>query len=165
MLQAAAEHAGISHRHLLGANGKRRFEVSVSDPEKKGEGNFLNVGAHTTYKINTTVCHDPYSIGVLECGDMYLTFSVWCAVGVVWCGEQKETSPGKFSQSSVVRRFNDFVWLHTQLSLKFKGFLIPPIPDKQLLGQYRTKRPRSAIPSAGCLLSVMFCCMGGGGGR
>mgnify|MGYP001139191584 CR=1 FL=1 len=37
-------------------------------------------------------------------------------------------------QSTVFRRFSDFAWLQTQLSLKFRGVLIPPLPDKAVLG-------------------------------
>lgn len=37
---------------------------------------------------------------------------------------------GTVSQSSVIRRFNDFHWLHSELSGAYKGVLIPPLPDK-----------------------------------
>jgi len=80
------------------SSSSQKFEVSVTDPEKKGEGMYQFI----SYKINTT----------------------------------KESSPGKLSQSSVVRRFSDFVWLHNQLINKYKGLLIPPIPEKAIIGRF-----------------------------
>jgi len=74
------------------------FEVTVSDPEKKGDG----VYAYVSYKVNT----------------------------------KAQTSPGKFTQSSVVRRYNDFAWLHEQLTLKYPGYLIPPLPEKAIMGRF-----------------------------
>lgn len=43
---------------------------------------------------------------------------------------------GKITQSVVIRRFSDFVWLHHQMYLKCKGCLIPPLPDKALIGRF-----------------------------
>lgn len=43
---------------------------------------------------------------------------------------------GKVSQSCVFRRFSDFVWLHTQLCTTSKGSLIPPLPDKAIMGRF-----------------------------
>eukprot|EP00732_Lithocolla_globosa_P004491 Lithocolla_globosa_v1_NODE_4168_length_1495_cov_28.507639.p1 type:complete len:466 gc:universal NODE_4168_length_1495_cov_28.507639:1415-18(-) len=39
----------------------------------------------------------------------------------------------KKSEMSVQRRFNHFVWLHTELEKKYPGVIIPPLPDKQTL--------------------------------
>ena len=34
------------------------------------------------------------------------------------------------SQMSVVRRYSDFVWLHSQMEKSFAGVIIPPLPEK-----------------------------------
>jgi len=47
-----------------------------------------------------------------------------------------ELQPGKFTQSAVVRRFSDFVWLHEQLLANCKGVLIPPLPEKAIIGRF-----------------------------
>jgi hypothetical protein len=86
---SAAQHAA-SHTHL--AHGPRRFQVSVSDPEKKGE-NYLS--QHMTYKINTTVCCFARSFFI----DSFDAIELWRVVVVsrrrrvransrsrVWCG-------------------------------------------------------------------------------
>ena len=36
-----------------------------------------------------------------------------------------------FGQFSVTRRFRDFDWLHAQLSHKYPGVIVPPLPEKQ----------------------------------
>jgi hypothetical protein len=41
--------------------------------------------------------------------------------------------------SSVERRFSDIDWLHTQLNEKYKGFIIPPRPDKKYFGSTSEK--------------------------
>jgi len=37
----------------------------------------------------------------------------------------------KFGQFSVTRRFRDFDWVHAQLSAKYPGVIVPPLPEKQ----------------------------------
>lgn len=34
----------------------------------------------------------------------------------------------------VIRRYNDFVWLRDRLFEKFKGSFIPPLPEKNTVG-------------------------------
>jgi hypothetical protein len=41
--------------------------------------------------------------------------------------------------TSIERRFSDIDWLHTQLTEKFKGLIIPPRPDKQYFGSTSEK--------------------------
>eukprot|EP00164_Ancoracysta_twista_P004810 GFYU01006530.1.p1 GENE.GFYU01006530.1~~GFYU01006530.1.p1 ORF type:complete len:434 (-),score=165.52 GFYU01006530.1:176-1477(-) len=43
------------------------------------------------------------------------------------------------SQFHVVRRYRDFVWLHTQLGESYPGVIIPPIPEKILVGRFSTE--------------------------
>jgi sorting nexin-1/2 len=74
-------------------------EVTVSDPEKKGDG----MSAYVVYKVNTKLL----------------------------------TADGKLSTTTVVRRYSDFVWLHTQLTNKNTGWLIPPLPEKALVGRFQ----------------------------
>lgn len=41
-----------------------------------------------------------------------------------------------FGEFSVVRRFNDFVWLAEQLAITCPGAIIPALPDKQIIGKF-----------------------------
>ena len=40
------------------------------------------------------------------------------------------------SQFSVIRRYSDFVWLISQLSRDYKGYIIPPLPEKSVVGRF-----------------------------
>lgn len=40
------------------------------------------------------------------------------------------------SDFSVIRRFSDFSWLHTQLVTEFPGVFLPPIPDKAIMNRF-----------------------------
>lgn len=74
------------------------FEVSVTDPEKKGE----HVSQYISYKVNTKM----------------------------------ETRSGHVSQSTVVRRYNDFAWLRQRLLSSQPGYLVPPVPGKRMMGRF-----------------------------
>jgi sorting nexin-1/2 len=78
---------------------KGRYSVTVSDPEKRGDG---PLSQYVSYKVTT----------------------------------KTEVSPGQYSSDSVLRRYRDFVWLHTTLTRKYKGYLIPSLPDKTLVGRF-----------------------------
>ena len=39
----------------------------------------------------------------------------------------------KQAEFSVERRFSDFYWLHDKLKESFKGFIIPPMPEKTII--------------------------------
>ena len=49
-----------------------------------------------------------------------------------------EHSPGKLTEATVSRRYSDFLWLHEHLffSTQLSGFLVPPIPDKAVVGRF-----------------------------
>ncbi|KAE9328769.1 hypothetical protein PF008_g16103 [Phytophthora fragariae] len=48
------------------------------------------------------------------------------------------TTRPQFSKSSlaVVRRYSDFVWLHAHLSAMYPGVVVPPLPEKLLVGRF-----------------------------
>ena len=37
-------------------------------------------------------------------------------------------------ESSMIRRYNDFVWLHQQLEKEYPGLIIPHLPEKLAVG-------------------------------
>lgn len=41
-----------------------------------------------------------------------------------------------FGQRSVVRRYNDFRWVHTQLVDNYPGCIVPPLPEKIVVGRF-----------------------------
>lgn len=41
----------------------------------------------------------------------------------------------------VIRRYNDFVWLHDRLFEKYKGIFIPSLPEKNAVGKKFTSFP------------------------
>lgn len=41
-----------------------------------------------------------------------------------------------FAEFSVLRRFNDFSWLHDQLNFSHPGAIVPPLPEKQAVGRF-----------------------------
>jgi sorting nexin-1/2 len=48
------------------------------------------------------------------------------------------TTRPQFSKSSfsVVRRYSDFVWLHAHLNAMYPGVVVPPLPEKLLVGRF-----------------------------
>jgi len=76
--------------------GTPMYQVSVTDPQKNGEG----MSQYISYKVHVTLNED-----------------------------------GKETQSTTVRRYRDFAWLHSQLFNEFPGALIPPLPEKGLMSR------------------------------
>ena len=79
------------------------LDISISDPEKVGEG----MGAYIAYNVTT-----------------------------------KTTMPSfKSPQSTVRRRFSDFLGLHSRLSERYlaKGRIVPPAPEKSVVGMTKVK--------------------------
>ena len=37
---------------------------------------------------------------------------------------------------NVSRRFTNFIWLYNQLTTKYPGYIVPPIPEKQAIGRF-----------------------------
>lgn len=48
------------------------------------------------------------------------------------------TNRAQFSKSafSVIRRYSDFVWLHANLYAMYPGVVVPPLPEKLLVGRF-----------------------------
>ena len=48
------------------------------------------------------------------------------------------TTRPQFAKSafSVVRRYSDFIWIHGHLSAKYPGIVVPPLPEKLLVGRF-----------------------------
>ncbi|CAH0490579.1 unnamed protein product [Peronospora farinosa] len=40
------------------------------------------------------------------------------------------------SSFSVVRRYSDFIWIHGHLTAKYPGIVVPPLPEKLLVGRF-----------------------------
>jgi hypothetical protein len=41
-----------------------------------------------------------------------------------------------YSQLTVVRRYNDFLWLHEQLTYHFPGAIVAPLPEKNVVRRF-----------------------------
>ncbi|CAH0482791.1 unnamed protein product [Peronospora belbahrii] len=48
------------------------------------------------------------------------------------------TNRAQFSKSSfsVIRRYRDFIWIHGHLSAMYLGVVVPPLPEKLLVGRF-----------------------------
>lgn len=47
------------------------------------------------------------------------------------------SAPGYKARSDVIRRFRDFVWLHDRLAELYKGVIVPPVPEKNVVQKYQ----------------------------
>eukprot|EP00743_Colponemidia_sp_Colp-15_P004107 GILK01004432.1.p1 GENE.GILK01004432.1~~GILK01004432.1.p1 ORF type:complete len:534 (+),score=93.84 GILK01004432.1:25-1602(+) len=45
-------------------------------------------------------------------------------------------NPDHINTFNVVRRYRDFEWLHAELGEKFPGIIIPPLPEKIIVGRF-----------------------------
>lgn len=50
-----------------------------------------------------------------------------------------KTSMGQYKQptSEVIRRFRDFAWLYEKLHERYRGIIIPPLPEKNAVQKYQ----------------------------
>ncbi|DBA00233.1 TPA: hypothetical protein N0F65_007877 [Lagenidium giganteum] len=69
------------------------------------------------------------------------------------------TSRPQFTKSSftVIRRYSDFVWLHGNLSAKYPGVIVPPLPEKLLVGRFSPEFVESRRRAL--QLFLLRCCM------
>ncbi|RLN14208.1 hypothetical protein BBJ28_00004769 [Nothophytophthora sp. Chile5] len=69
------------------------------------------------------------------------------------------TTRPQFSKSSfsVVRRYSDFVWLHAHLSAMYPGVVVPPLPEKLLVGRFSPEFVESRRRSL--QLFLQRCCL------
>jgi hypothetical protein len=132
------------------------FVVSVSDPEKRGEG-IGQVGAcgrstqpkkYCTLlrRHKSTFSHAILSIIPFTC--ICFPFlkiltrfsSIPLASHFQYVTYKVTTTPTSASSlavaASVVRRYNDFVWLRARLVAAMPHVLVPPLPDKQVMGRF-----------------------------
>jgi hypothetical protein len=49
------------------------------------------------------------------------------------------------SEFTTDRRYNDFVWLYDKLKESFKGYIIPPMPDKTIIQSTVHLIPRAQL--------------------
>ncbi|KAH7681753.1 Phox homology domain-containing protein [Dioscorea alata] len=55
----------------------------------------------------------------------------WClGLHLLPCDHQEY----QVSEKIVIRRYNNFMWVHDRLAEKFKGVFIPPLPEKSTVG-------------------------------
>eukprot|EP00163_Fabomonas_tropica_P028552 TRINITY_DN583_c0_g1_i2.p1 TRINITY_DN583_c0_g1~~TRINITY_DN583_c0_g1_i2.p1 ORF type:complete len:557 (-),score=137.63 TRINITY_DN583_c0_g1_i2:48-1718(-) len=78
----------------------RPFEITVTHPEKHGEG----MNAFVSYQVNTRTTLPQFDL----------------------------------PEFSVRRRFRDFEWLRTTMKAQHLGCIIPPLPEKFLVGRFTT---------------------------
>ncbi|RKO90921.1 Phox homologous domain-containing protein, partial [Blyttiomyces helicus] len=58
--------------------------------------------------------------------------------------------------STVSRRFRDFLWLYQQLVARYPGVVIPPVPEKHAIGRFQedfVESRRSALER--CLRKIV----------
>mmetsp|Transcript_15071 Transcript_15071/g.24032 ORF Transcript_15071/g.24032 Transcript_15071/m.24032 type:complete len:242 (+) Transcript_15071:98-823(+) len=53
--------------------------------------------------------------------------------------EEEEHQHHKLEQVRVFRRYSDFVWLKHTLESKYPGYIIPPLPEKAVLGRFQAE--------------------------
>jgi hypothetical protein len=50
--------------------------------------------------------------------------------------QQVTSADGSQRTFDAIRRYQDFDWLHQQLTNSFPGVIIPPLPDKSIVGRF-----------------------------
>ena len=97
--------------------------VTVSDPQKIGDG----MSAYVSYKVAVTVslqAETPHS--GRRSAHPPLQFA--------------ERPPGVDASSyTVLRRFNDFLWLRTELRNTLPYLIVPSLPEKQQMGRFNAE--------------------------
>eukprot|EP01113_Clastostelium_recurvatum_P043972 TRINITY_DN735_c0_g1_i3.p1 TRINITY_DN735_c0_g1~~TRINITY_DN735_c0_g1_i3.p1 ORF type:complete len:558 (+),score=127.81 TRINITY_DN735_c0_g1_i3:41-1675(+) len=95
-----AEDEDVMHTPVIASpprQGQDWLEISVTDPEKFGDG----INGYIAYRVQT-----------------------------------KTTLPSfKSPENTVIRRYNDFLWLFEQLH-ETRGILVPPVPDKGIISRF-----------------------------
>jgi len=101
----------VEEQHDLDINEEDNRALMVSedsDSDDKGDSDFvITVGEYTKHEEGKMKSFVSYTINVKTSHPQY-----------------------KNSEFSAERRYNDFYWLHEQLEKRFKGFIIPPMPEK-----------------------------------
>eukprot|EP00270_Netrium_digitus_P010289 TRINITY_DN3187_c0_g1_i1.p1 TRINITY_DN3187_c0_g1~~TRINITY_DN3187_c0_g1_i1.p1 ORF type:complete len:401 (-),score=131.29 TRINITY_DN3187_c0_g1_i1:86-1288(-) len=72
--------------------------------------------------------------------DVHVTDPVKLGEGVQAYVSYRVTSTGVGPEKrsyNVIRRFSDFVWVHERLAENFKGIIVPPLPEKNVVEKFR----------------------------
>ncbi|CAM9663012.1 unnamed protein product, partial [Phaeothamnion confervicola] len=84
-------------------------------------------GGGQTHRLKVTVC-DPVKQD--QGMNAYITYKV---------NTSTDRPDFQYSQFSVIRRYKDFVWLHERLGEEFPGIIMPPLPEKMVMGRFDTE--------------------------
>jgi hypothetical protein len=60
----------------------------------------------------------------------------------------------KNSNPIVERRYSDFLWLHSRLEAQYKGYIIPPLPEKNSLS-FSMPSSSSSSPSSAVFVLLL----------
>jgi len=113
--------AGSPENHAANHNGSETVDINL-DSEERDE--FIDIKVTSPHKIG-------------EGMSSYMAYKVATKTNVNYF---------KKSEMSVDRRFSDFLGLHDKLSEKYlpNGRIIPPAPDKSLVGMTKVKMSKEA---------------------
>ncbi|ODV98182.1 hypothetical protein PACTADRAFT_47984 [Pachysolen tannophilus NRRL Y-2460] len=103
----AAQQQGDVQELLNQIQPEYNFSITVGDPIKVGE----LTNAHIVYRV-ATISNSPALIK----------------------NEDDENNDNK--EVTVTRRYKDFLWLYNQLAHNHPGYIIPPPPEKQVVGRF-----------------------------
>lgn len=93
--------------------GKQRdSNGNVSNPS--GSGEYLEISVSDPQKHHESI-------------NSYITYNV---------NTNTNKTDFEFGQKSVIRRYNDFRWMHSQLVEHYPGCIVPPLPEKLVVGRF-----------------------------
>ena len=100
---------------------KPSFEITVGDPHKVGD----LTSSHTVYQVRTKV-RKLLPVCRSRIADR------WLGLATVQTTSKAYRQP----EFAVSRRYRDFLWLYTQLHTNNPGVVVPPPPEKQVVGRF-----------------------------
>ncbi|KAJ0406251.1 hypothetical protein ATCC90586_008209 [Pythium insidiosum] len=107
-----------------GEDGPSGLRSSGQNGMSSAQDAVNSVDGSEAYYIQITV-NEPMKQG--EGMNAYISYKISTA-----------TNRPQFTKSafSVIRRYSDFVWLHANLSAMYPGVVVPPLPEKLLVGRF-----------------------------